>query len=82
MFVTALNERMVTRSSLHQFHHESSITYIDMTPMLLIAAVSLMALRYVSRGVGIQELMVLAGVGTSLFSLMLFFARRMSSQGR
>lgn len=82
MFVTALNERTVTRASLHQFHHESAITYIDMTPMLLITAVSLMALRYVSRGVGIQELMVLAGVGTSLFSLMLFFARRMSSQGR
>jgi hypothetical protein len=45
-------------------------------------AVGLMAMRYISRGIGVQELMVLAGVGTSLFSLMLFFARRMSSQGR
>jgi hypothetical protein len=82
MLAAAVNEREVTRRSLHEFHHESAISYIDMTPMLLIVAVSLMALRYVSRGIGIQELMVLAGVGTSLFSLMLFFARRMSSQGR
>lgn len=82
MLAAAANEREVTRRSLHGFHHESAISYIDMTPMLLIAAVSLMALRYISRGVGIQELMVLAGVGTSMFSLMLFFARRMSAQGR
>jgi hypothetical protein len=82
MLATAANEREVTRRSLHEFHHDSAISYIDMTPMLLIAAVSLMALRYISRGVGVQELMVLAGVGTSLFSLMLFFARRMSAQGR
>ena len=82
MLAAARNEREVTRRSLHGFHHESAVTYIDMTPMLLIAAVGLMALRYISRGVGVQELMVLAGVGTSLFSLMLFFARRMSSQAR
>jgi hypothetical protein len=82
MLAAAINEREVTRRSLHGFHHESAITYIDMTPMLLVIAVGLMALRYVSRGIGVQELMVLAGVGTSMFSLMLFFARRMSSQGR
>lgn len=82
MLVAALNERTVTRSSLHQFHHESAIVYVDMTPMILILVVALMALRYVSRGIGVQELLVLAGVGTSLFSLLLFFARRMSSQGR
>lgn len=82
MLAAAANEREVTRRTLHGFHHDSAISYIDMTPMLLIAAVSLMALRYISRGVGVQELMVLAGVGTSMFSLMLFFARRMSAQGR
>jgi hypothetical protein len=82
MLLTARNEREVTRTSLHAFHHESAITYIDMTPMLLVLAVGLMALRYISRGIGVQELMVLAGVGTSLFSLMLFFVRRMSSGAR
>lgn len=82
MLAAASNEREVTRRSLHDFHHESAIAYFDMTPLLLIVVVSLMALRYVSRGVGVQELMVLAGVGTSMFSLMLFFARRMSTKGR
>jgi hypothetical protein len=82
MVMTAVHEREVTRRTLHGYRHEAAITYIDMTPMLLILVVGLMALRYISRGAGIQELMVLAGVGTSLFSLMLFFARRMSTQGR
>ena len=82
MLTSAANEREVTRRSLREYHHESAITYIDMTPMIMILVVCLMALRYISRGIGVQELMVLAGVGTSLFSLMLFFARRMSSQGR
>ncbi len=82
MLATAVNEREVTRRSLTGFHHESAITYIDMTPMVLIVVAALMALRYISRGLAVQELMVLAGVGTSLFSLLLFFARRMSSQGR
>lgn len=82
MLRTAANEREVTRRTLRAYRHEAAITYIDMTPMILILVVCLMALRYVSRGAGVQELMVMAGVGTALFSLILFFARRMSAPGR
>jgi hypothetical protein len=82
MLRTAINEREVTRRTLRAYRHEAAITYIDMTPMILVLVVCLMALRYVSRGAGIQELMVMAGVGTALFSLILFFARRMSAPGR
>ena len=39
MLAAAVNEREVTRRSLHNFHHESAIAYIDMTPMLLVVAV-------------------------------------------
>jgi hypothetical protein len=78
MLTAATNEREVTRRSLRDYHHDAAITYLDMTPMIMILVVCLMALRYISRGIGVQELMVLAGVGSSLFSLMLFFARRMS----
>jgi hypothetical protein len=39
-----------------------------------------MALRYIGRGAGLQELMVLAGVGSSLFWMVVFFARRMGGR--
>ena len=48
-----------------------------MTPLLLIAAAAFMALRYISRGVGLQELMAPAGVGSSLFWIVALFVRRM-----
>jgi hypothetical protein len=41
-----------------------------------------MAMRYISRGMGMQELMVMAGVGTSMFYLLLYFGRMMQARRR
>jgi hypothetical protein len=51
-----------------------------MTPLVIIAAAGFMALRYVSRGVSMPELMVFAGVGTALFWVVLYFARLMGGK--
>ncbi|MBK1732766.1 hypothetical protein [Thiococcus pfennigii] len=75
-----LVERSVTRKTIRALHHEAAVTYLDMTPILIILAAGFMALRYVSRGMGMQELMVLAGVGTSLFYLLLYFGRMMRAR--
>lgn len=78
----ALVERTVTRATLRSLSHEAAITYLDMTPVLVILSVGFMAMRYISRGMGMQELMVFAGVGTSLFYLLLYFGRMMQARRR
>ncbi|EXJ13570.1 P-loop NTPase family protein [Imhoffiella purpurea] len=78
----ALVERSVTRATLREMSHDAALTYLDMTPVLVILSVGFMALRYISRGMGMKELMVMAGVGTSMFYLLLYFGRMMRLRGR
>ncbi len=80
MLELALVERSVNRATLRDISHEAARAYLDMTPALVIVVAGFMALRYVSRGVGAMELMVLAGVATSFMSVLLFFVRRLSSR--
>jgi hypothetical protein len=82
MLELTLIERHVTRSTLRTLGHEAAVTYLDMTPILVILSVGFMAMRYISRGMGMKELMVLAGVGTSMFYLLLYFTRFMSARRR
>jgi len=63
MLAAAAQDREVTRETMLAYRHEAAVTYLDMTPLLLIAVAVFMALRYIGRGAGLQELMVLAGVG-------------------
>ena len=57
---------------------EAAIRYMDMTPALVILLAGVMALRYIGRDIGETELIVISGVGTSLFIVIrfLFFAMR------
>jgi hypothetical protein len=80
MLTAAAQDRELTRARITGYRHEAAVTYLDMTPMLVIAVAAFMALRYISRGAGLQELMVLAGVGSSLFWMVVFFARRMGGR--
>lgn len=82
MLDLALTQRHITRASLRELDHEAAVTYLDMTPILVVVSVLFMAMRYVSRGMGMKELMVLAGVGTSMFYLLLYFTRFMSARRR
>jgi hypothetical protein len=51
--------------------------YWDMTPLLILGSIGLMAARYVSRGIGETELLVLSGVGSALFWGLVFLVRRL-----
>jgi hypothetical protein len=75
-----LAERTVERALLRKLEHAAAVTYLDMTPLVILAAAGFMALRYVSRGVSMPELMVFAGVGTALFWVVLYFARLMGGK--
>lgn len=80
MLDLTLVERTVTRQTLRTLSHEAAIRYLDMTPVLVILTVGFMAMRYISRGLDMKELMVMAGVGTSLFYLLLYFGRMMQAR--
>lgn len=82
MLDIAAIEQHITRSTLREIGHEAAVAYLDMTPILVVLSVFFMAMRYVSRGMGMKELMVLAGVGTSMFYLLLYFTRYMSARRR
>lgn len=55
----------MTRASVVSDRNDAAVTLLDMTPMVVIAVAAFMALRHIGRGAGLQELMVLAGVGWS-----------------
>jgi hypothetical protein len=80
MLAAALTAPEVSRETMRDLSHEAAVRYLDMTPLIIIAAAGFMALRYISRGMGMQELMVMAGVGTSLFWVVLYFARMMQAR--
>ena len=49
-----------------------------MTPLIILGSIGFMAARYVSRGIGETELLVLSGVGSALFWGLVFLVRRLS----
>lgn len=67
MLEKAAAEPEVTRSSVREFTHEAGVRYIDMTPMLILGLVVVIAARYIARGMDSIELYVISGIGIALF---------------
>ena len=77
MLETAAAEPEVTRATVRQFSHEAGVTYVDMTPVVILGVAVVIAARYVARGVGSAELYVLAGIGMGLAVAIRFFVMPM-----
>jgi hypothetical protein len=77
MLQSASNDREVTPARLREYRHEAAAVYWDMTPLLILGSIGFMAARYVSRGIGETELLVLSGVGSALFWGVVFLVRRL-----
>jgi hypothetical protein len=60
-------EDEITPSRIRRIGHEAGTTYFDMTPFLILALVILMAMRYIGRGIGEMEMMIMSGIGMALF---------------
>lgn len=58
--------------------HDAAGNFVDLTPVLVLVLVGFFALRYISRGIGEIELLVLSGVGGAIFMGLRFFMYRMS----
>jgi hypothetical protein len=59
-------EDEITPARVRSFQHDAAKRYFDMTPVVLLAMLGFIALRYVTRGLDEQKLWVWAGLGTTL----------------
>lgn len=73
MLDSARSEDRITPAKVRGYSHDAGVRYMDMTPMLVIVLVVAMAARYIGRGIGEVELMVLSGVSTALFMGLRYF---------
>jgi len=79
MLESALTLREITPSRARAIaRHDAAGNFLDLTPVLVLVLIGFMALRYISRGVGEIELLVLSGVGGAIFMGLRFFMYRMS----
>jgi hypothetical protein len=76
-FQRTLELSPLTPERLRDYQHEAAAVYWDMPPLLSIAVIAFMAIRYVSRGIGETEFLVLSGVGSALFWGLIALARRL-----
>ena len=77
MLEAAEKELEITPAMARGFSHEAGIRYVDMTPLVVLLIVAAMATRYISRGFGLQEMLVVSGVATALFTGVRFFLWQM-----
>jgi len=77
MLEAAAKEPEITPAMARGFSHEAGIRYVDMTPLVILLIVAAMAMRYISRGFGLQEMLVVSGVATALFTGFRFFLWQM-----
>lgn len=63
----ASKSEIIDCKALRAFRHDAGVRYLDMTPVVIIVIIGFMAMRYVSRGVGEVELLVMSGVASAFF---------------
>jgi hypothetical protein len=78
MLLSAGNDGEVTPANIRSYRHDAGTRYLDMTPVLVLIVMGFMAMRYISRGIGQVELLVLSGVASALFYGMTIMLRRLS----
>ena len=60
-------ERLIDKRKVREMRHEAGVSYLDFTPVMLVAGASVIAMRYVAMGLGDKMLYVMAGIGAALF---------------
>ncbi len=80
MLEEASKEREITPAKARSLYHEAGLHYVDMTPLVIVLLVIGIAGRYISRGLGDTEMLVLSGVATAIFMGLRFFFFQMRSR--
>ncbi|WP_290798990.1 ATP-binding protein [Halomonas sp.] len=80
MLEEAGKEKEITPAKARSLYHSAALQYVDMTPLVVVLLVIAIAGRYVSRGLGDTEMLVLSGVATAIFMGLRFFFFQMRSR--
>ena len=68
---------MIDCKDLRAYRHDAGVRYLDMTPALAVIIIGFMAMRYVSRGIGEVEMLVMSGVASAFFYGLSIILRRL-----
>ncbi len=63
----AAKSPVIDCKDLRAFRHDAGVRYLDMTPVVVLVIIGFMAMRYISRGMGEMEMLVMSGVASALF---------------
>ena len=69
---SAAAEQEITPAKASSLNHEAARDYLDMTPIVVLLLFIFIAMRYISRGMDSQELLILSGVASALFMAVRF----------
>lgn len=81
MLDESAKEKRVDKRQIRQMRHAAGVSYMDFTPVMIVAGAMIVGMRYMAIGLGDTALYVLAGVGAALFLALRFFLSRGSSGG-
>jgi hypothetical protein len=63
------------------FTHEAGVRYIDMTPLVVLLLIAAMAMRYISKGASLEEMMMVSGLAMALFTGVRFLLGMLRGRG-
>jgi hypothetical protein len=73
-------ERVVNKRQIREMKHQAGIRYFDFTPVMIMAGMLMVGMRYVARGLDDMGLYILAGLGATLFLALRLLLFRLSGK--
>lgn len=76
MLDQSAKERRVDKRRIREMRHAAGVTYVDFTPVMIIAFVAVVSARYLARGIGDTEMYILASMAAAFFVVLRLFLFR------
>lgn len=73
MLAESAKERRVDKRQIREMRHAAGVSYLDFTPVMLLAGAAIVGTRYLAMGIGDKALYILAGIGAALFLVVRLF---------
>lgn len=79
MLDESAKEKRIDKRRIREMRHAAGVSYVDFTPVMLIAGAAIVGTRYLAIGLGDTALYVMAGMGAALFLSLRVFIHKGSS---
>jgi energy-coupling factor transporter ATP-binding protein EcfA2 len=75
------HEKRLEKRQIREMRHAAGVTYVDFTPVMIVAGAMVVGTRYMAIGLGDTALYVMAGIGAALFLSLRYFLARGAAGG-